>query len=590
MKVNIYNQCIGFKLMNQECFSNSLDQYQNFLRQVDAGSMMVVDFGPSLPVFECVLTYEVRRKYVKSNEEINLTHIQLFVVWKSEGYGKLRAYVNLAEYDERFHWNKIKLEEYYQRYVNQLYTYTGPIKDTWLTCDGTVLMTELELDFTQRDGVLSVTISEGIRDEYTRRPELINLERYVPFEPKDSLMRHTNVSFSFDKEALNITILNLYPSLELASPVYYSNGTACHVSPSQQIGASTITEASFGIRCGHVLKGALLYKLQRKHTTRAGNLSNNSTTSIKDTATNMYLLVIWDIENVQYNSFCVCLMEWSNDFTWNEDKLWALYDQYSQRICYMYGRSTITWLMNDGTLMRTKLNVTYRSDYKLNIIISEGTGKYNMEESFKIEPEGLVSLLFILIVLMYAVRFIIRPAAELNIHNQCLNIDLVSPMYITSGWLEFHRQPDYKVYAGDTMKSAFIIRSNRTADGALIYRLQRRQSHESNEISKNTTHATYLLVFWRVFRFRNIFTDVLLVEHDKKLDWNEDDLEAFYSKNFGQFRLTFDSVTETWSLSDNVALMTAFRGVSGNCILNIIISEVKRDNSVRIPARIDLKR
>jgi hypothetical protein len=37
-------------------------------------------------------------------------------------------------------------------------------------------MTGLELDFTQRDGVLNITISEGVKDNHTRMPELIDLE------------------------------------------------------------------------------------------------------------------------------------------------------------------------------------------------------------------------------------------------------------------------------------------------------------------------------------------------------------------------------------------------------------------------------
>jgi hypothetical protein len=56
------------------------------------------------------------------------------------------------------------VKEYYQRYANQFCTHTGPIKDTWLPRDGTVLMIGLELDFVQRDDVLNITISEGIEN------------------------------------------------------------------------------------------------------------------------------------------------------------------------------------------------------------------------------------------------------------------------------------------------------------------------------------------------------------------------------------------------------------------------------------------
>jgi hypothetical protein len=40
-----------------------------------------------------------------------------------------------------------------------------------------VLMTELELDFTQRDGVLNIIISERNNDNHARRPKWINLNK-----------------------------------------------------------------------------------------------------------------------------------------------------------------------------------------------------------------------------------------------------------------------------------------------------------------------------------------------------------------------------------------------------------------------------
>jgi hypothetical protein len=76
---------------------------------------------------------------------------------------------------------------------------------------------------------------------------------------------------SFAKKALNISIHNLHPSLELSSPIYCNNGTTCHVSSSQQIDACNTTVTCFGIDSEETLKSALLYKLQRKYATRTGN-------------------------------------------------------------------------------------------------------------------------------------------------------------------------------------------------------------------------------------------------------------------------------------------------------------------------------
>jgi hypothetical protein len=173
-------------------------------------------------------------------------------------------------------------------------------------------------------------------------------------------------TISFAKEALNITIHNQYPSLELTSPVYFSTGTTYHVSPSQQTNINTIMKASFGIDSKQEdFKCALLYKLQRKHTNRTNNQPNGNAASIEDIATNIHFLVFWNVKDYDHK-FCVCLIEFTSDFTWDEDKLWTLYDDYNNRFCEDYKSNVITWSMNDGSVMRTQSEVTYGSDYKLN--------------------------------------------------------------------------------------------------------------------------------------------------------------------------------------------------------------------------------
>jgi hypothetical protein len=177
MKVNMHNQCLGLKLINHGCFSNGIDWNKEPDEKVDAGSIMSADSKSSLAVFEGALIYELQRGYTETDDQLESTYALLLVSWKSEGYKKFRVFLKLIECDRTFYWNNSKLERYYRKYRSQLGTYTDPIKDTWLIYNGTVLMTELELNFTQRDGVLNITISEGVKDEYTKRPEWINLNR-----------------------------------------------------------------------------------------------------------------------------------------------------------------------------------------------------------------------------------------------------------------------------------------------------------------------------------------------------------------------------------------------------------------------------
>jgi hypothetical protein len=192
-------------------------------------------------------------------------------------------------------------------------------------------------------------------------------------------------TISFDKEALNITIYNLYPGLELTTPVYYSNGTICDVSPSQQTDTGTIIEACFGIGFKQKdFKSALLYRLQRKYVTKTDNLSNIFNVFTKDAA--MYLLIICDIQDYDHR-FRVCLIECTNGINWDEDMLWALYWEYNNQFNEFCDSNIITWLIHGNAAIETRFDVIYEQEYKLGVVLSEETTKYFMEEPIKIDPK-----------------------------------------------------------------------------------------------------------------------------------------------------------------------------------------------------------
>jgi hypothetical protein len=177
MKVNIHNQCSNLKLTSSGYFKNSINWDKHSAQEVDSESMKSIYFKSSLKNFEDALIYELQKEYNNTNNQHELVYTLLLVAWKYEGYKKFCALVQLIECDKAFRWYEVGLEEYYQRYANQLSAFTGPIKGTWLIHDGTVLMTELELHSMQRDGRLDITISEGIRNDHVTRPIWISLER-----------------------------------------------------------------------------------------------------------------------------------------------------------------------------------------------------------------------------------------------------------------------------------------------------------------------------------------------------------------------------------------------------------------------------
>jgi hypothetical protein len=207
-------------------------------------------------------------------------------------------------------------------------------------------------------------------------------------------------NISLDK-ALNITIHNQYSDLELISPVYFSDGTTYCVSPDQKAGTGNIMETSFGIDSKQKdLKCVLLYKLQRKRAAKTDNQSDNNAVFIENTVTNMYLLVAWVAKNYKHK-FCAYLMEFTDDFTWDEDKLWALYREYNDQFHMDYRPRIITWSMHNNAVMKMRFDITYGSDYKLDIVISEGNREGNMREPISVDPKGLVLSLPMLVVLIY---------------------------------------------------------------------------------------------------------------------------------------------------------------------------------------------
>jgi hypothetical protein len=195
-----------------------------------------------------------------------------------------------------------------------------------------------------------------------------------------------------------------------------------------------------------------------------------------------------------------------------------------------------------------------------------------------------------LIVLIYTIRLSTKPSVKLNIHNQCSNIDLVSPTYHLDSNVNCHRPPDYKVGAGGITRSGFISKSEKKFYAVLIYRLQRKQPDVPIGIGEDTSRAVHLLVVWRLSQRKGLHADVLVVEYDKEHIWEDDDLKKLYHENIYSSKLYPGTATEIWSLNDNVALMATSEAISEDRIVNVTISEVKRGDNMRTPIPIDLKR
>src|SRR5690606_38399856 len=145
----------------------------------------------------------------------------------------------------------------------------------------------------------------------------------------------------------------------------------------------------------------------------------------------------------------------------------------------------------------------------------------------------------------------IQSSVKLNIHNQCWNIGLVLPIYITGDGLECYRSPTYRVYAKDIMRSGFVInKSDDASYGVLIYRLQRMQSNEFDEADEDTSSAIHLLVVWRTSESKKLYTYVALIEHAKAFTWNRDKLNKWYHANHDRLKERTDITSDTWFIDD----------------------------------------
>jgi hypothetical protein len=151
----------------------------------------------------------------------------------------------------------------------------------------------------------------------------------------------------------------------LVSPVYFSHDAIWIRPPDQKVNANTMTRASFGREMfEYDFTVALLYKLQRK------SLESN-TDNIKDTSTNLQLLVIWRSNSLLSFFSRALLIKSSNTITWDEDKLRKLYsmnislfrdDNIVKNTCLLDGATVLMATPKRSELSRvTEITISEKS-------------------------------------------------------------------------------------------------------------------------------------------------------------------------------------------------------------------------------------
>jgi hypothetical protein len=166
---------------------------------------------------------------------------------------------------------------------------------------------------------------------------------------------------------VKLTIHNQFPDIELVFPMYSGDDVVCYLPPDQKVDAGSTTRVGFNINFSwRDPAGVLMYKLNRKNVKQF----NKGAISNEDEAGCVRLLVAWKIN--YFNEFHVLsfLMEHDKGRIWDIDMLVGSADDCGP-YDMQHGPIEKTWLMRDNTALLTRMNVTLKECYKLDLTISK---------------------------------------------------------------------------------------------------------------------------------------------------------------------------------------------------------------------------
>jgi hypothetical protein len=179
LKVNlmIHHQFPGIELVSPICACDGATCYLSPDQSVvvgfttQAGFNIHPDKNESIGILMYELNTDPPNKEAISNEEVC---IQLVMIWKVHESGRFYAYSFLIEHDKNRVWDELmELARRYESFIMQ----HGPIEDTWLMRDHTVLMIRANVAFEEEYYKLEMTISEGSINKYTWRIWYIDVEK-----------------------------------------------------------------------------------------------------------------------------------------------------------------------------------------------------------------------------------------------------------------------------------------------------------------------------------------------------------------------------------------------------------------------------
>jgi hypothetical protein len=186
-------------------------------------------------------------------------------------------------------------------------------------------------------------------------------------------------------------------------------------------------------------------------------------------------------------------------------------------------------------------------------------------------------------VLICAVSLTLQLPILLNMHNQCQDINLISPVhFIHNG--EWHVIPDQNTDVDDVMRNCIELDVGQDIlKGALVYGIQRKHVESAQDESKHIG----LLIVWYGEHINGLHVHALLVEHKEELD--EDKLSELHQKCWHSLNVWTNLIGGNWLLDDATVLETKIKAMNRIYGWDIFISEGIGD-SIKRPLRIDAER
>jgi hypothetical protein len=201
-------------------------------------------------------------------------------------------------------------------------------------------------------------------------------------------------------------------------------------------------------------------------------------------------------------------------------------------------------------------------------------------------------------ILMCTVSLTLRGIMDVTVHNQYPDIELVSPVYFCNRGV-YNEYPVERTDVGAMMMISFQFGLDKLPGGILMYGVQRKGNIESDhqfstdatsiEAVEDTSKITRLLVAWKIEHFGEPKVYIVLVEHDKDLEWDEDKLRWLHQKCWHPLNAWINPTRNNWLLDDGAVLETTSKVMNGGHRWDISISEGDNDNVMR-PLWIDVER